>query len=112
MAEATTKVVSFDPAKIPSTPTTPPKYAAEVLAQYMSLIEGGRGAGDGLTYPTVKEARSAANSIKRALRKFAEGTSTRTRIWSGDSGKTFQFALLLNTQPVAGNAARQSGSES
>jgi len=99
------KVVTFDPAKIPSAPTTPPKYDPAYLAEIVTVINGGRGAGDGEAYGSAKEAKSAANSIKRALRKFDEELSTRTRIWSPKEG-VFQFALLLNTQPVTGNAAR------
>lgn len=106
-----TKVVSFDPSKIPTAPTTPPKYDRELLGQYVGLMESGRAAGDGVLYTSAKEARSAANSIKRAIRKTTEGFSTRTRIWSPDGGKAFQFALLRNDQPITGNAARQAADE-
>jgi len=96
------RVASFELDDLPKVSTVPPKYDADLLAQYVSLIEAGKAAGDGQHYESAKEARSAANSIKRSLRKFVE-TSTRIRVWQTDEG--WMFALLENTVPLTGSAA-------
>jgi hypothetical protein len=96
------RVASFELDDLPKVSTVPPKYDADLLAQYVSLIEAGKAAGDGVAYGSQKEARSAANSIKRSLRKFVD-TSTRIRVWQTEEG--FMFALLENTVPLTGSAA-------
>lgn len=98
-------VVSFDPAKLPTASTTPPKHDEETLAAYQAEMNKGKAAGDGVAYDTSKDAKSAANSIKRSLRKIG-AASTRTRVWANKEGK-FQFALTWNEVPLTGNAAAQ-----
>lgn len=98
------KVVSYDPAKLPSPVATPSKYDQELLAQYVTLIQSGKAAGDGESYGTKKEAVSAANSIKRAIRKHINGDlSLVMRVWQ--DGETFRFALSENTRELTGAAA-------
>lgn len=103
------QVVSYDPAKLPAPASTPSKYAPELLGQYVKLITGGKAAGDGETYEDQKAARSAANSIKRAIKKHVNGDiSLVMRVWEID-GEGFRFALSQNTRPLSGAAATAAG---
>lgn len=98
------KVVSYDPAKLPAPVASPSKYDAELLGQYVKLATSGKAAGDGEDYGTQKEARAAANSIKRAIRKHVNGElSLQMRVWQ--DGEVFHFALSENTRPLTGAAA-------
>lgn len=98
------KVVSFDPAKLPAPAATPSKYESELLAQYVTIVQSGKAAGDGEVYADKKAATAAANSIKRAIRKHVNGDiSLVMRVWP--SGEGFQFALSANTRPLTGAAA-------
>lgn len=86
-------IVSYDLAKLPVRSATPPKHSPELMAEFVAVMQSGKAAGDGVAYETAKAARSAANSIKRGLRRFAEGISTETRTW--ESKGSFYFALTL-----------------
>lgn len=102
------KVISYDPAKLPSPVQAPSKYAEELLVQYVSLIQGGKAAGDGEGYEDQKSARAAANSIKRAIRKHVNSDlSLQMRVWQ--DGDVFRFALSENTRPLTGAAAAAKG---
>lgn len=101
-------VVSYDPAKLPSPVATPSKYEQELLVQYVNLAQRGKAAGDGIAYATKKEAASAANSIKRAIRKHVNGdVSLIMRVWQVTDGENpgFFFALSTNTRELTGAAA-------
>jgi len=98
------KVVSYDPAKLPSPVATPSKYEQEFLAQFVTLAQNGKAAGDGEDYADKKAASAAANSIKRAIRKHVNGDiSLVMRVWQ--DGEVFHFALSANTRELTGAAA-------
>lgn len=102
------KVISYDPAKLPAPVAAPSKYDAALLAQYVSLTESGKAAGDGEDYADKKSAVAAANSIKRAIRKhLASDVSLVMRVWQ--DGEVFHFALSTNTRPLTGAAAAARG---
>lgn len=92
------KVVSFDVSKLPTAAAAPHKYEDSYLSEFVAVMQSGKAAGDGNTYADAKAAKSAANSIKRALRKSAEGISTTTRVWNSGTveAPAFHFALILN----------------
>lgn len=106
MVKEMAKVVVFDPAKLPVTPTTPSKHDRETLDAYVAAIGRGQGAGDGLDYATQKEARSAANSIKRGMKRAEIALSTKMRVWNSgsDTEPKWHFALLANTASNAPKA--------
>lgn len=102
------QVVSYDPAKLPSAVSTPSKYEQELLLQYVALIQKGKAAGDGIAYEDKKGAVSAANSIKRAIRKHINGDlSLVMRVWQVTDGDApgFFFAISENPRELTGAAA-------
>jgi hypothetical protein len=104
------QVISYDPAKLPSPVATPSKYEQELLVQYVNLAQKGKAAGDGIAYESKKDAVSAANSIKRAIRKHVNGDlSLVMRVWQVTEGEPeaqgFFFAISENTRELTGAAA-------
>lgn len=93
--QAPATVVAFDLSSIPARThvAKAPSVSNETCQTYVDLIAAGQGGGDGQTYETAKLARNRANTIKRALEKYAPSVSVTTRIWESATG-SFVFAIL------------------